>query len=115
YRRDGGAWSPYAVPFTSSQCGRHLLECASVDKAGNRGPIVADSVDVQASKPYFLSLPGSANATSSPVRITWSAADNDSGIAGYEVRVDAGAFFSVGMATSVLLNLTDGSDRKSVV
>ena len=109
YRLDGGAWIPYAGPFSISQGGRHLLEFASVDKAGNRGPIVADSVDVQASKPYFLSLTGSANATSSPVRITWSAADNDSGIAGYEVRVDDGAFFSVGMATSVLLNLTDGS------
>jgi len=109
YRLDGGVWIPYAGPFSISQGGRHVLEFASVDKAGNRGPIVRDSVDVQASKPYFLSLTGSANATSSPVRIIWSAADNDSGIAGYEVRVDDGAFFSVGMATSVLLNLTDGS------
>src|SRR5438309_9921813 len=109
YRLDGGAWIRYAGPFSISQGGRHLLEFASVDRAGNQGPIVRDSVDVQASKPYFLSLTASANATSSPVRITWSATDNDSGIAGYEVRVDAGAFFSVGMATSVLLNLTDGS------
>jgi hypothetical protein len=114
YRLGGGAWITYAGPFSISQGGRHVLEFASVDRAGNRGPIVRDSVDVEASKPYFLSLSGSANATSSPVRITWSAADNDSGIAGYEVRVDGGAFFSVGMATSVLLNLTDGSHMVQV-
>ncbi len=114
YRLDGGAWITYAGPLSISQGGRHLLEFASVDRAGNRGPIVRDSVDVEASKPYFLSLSGSANATSSPVRITWSAADNDSGIAGYEIRVDGGAFFSVGMATSILLNLTDGSHMVQV-
>src|SRR5207245_10071100 len=109
YRLDGGAWIPYAGPFSISQGGRHVLEFASVDKAGNRGPIARDSVDVEASKPYFLPLSGPAHAPSSPVRFTWSAADNDSGIAGYEVRVDDGAFFSVGMATSVLLKLTAGS------
>ncbi len=109
YRLDGGAWITYAGTFSISQGGRHLLEFASVDRAGNQGPTVRDSVDVEASKPYFLSLTAAANATSSPVRVTWSAADNDSGIAGYEVRVDDGAFFSVGMATSVLLNLSDGS------
>src|SRR5207237_8563038 len=77
--------------------------------AGQSGPYPPDTDAVHPAKPYLLTLTASANATSSPVRITWSATDNDSGIAGYEVRVDAGAFFSVGMATSVLLNLTDGS------
>src|SRR5438445_13072571 len=85
YRLDGGAWIPYAGPFSISQGGRHVLEFASVDKAGNRGPIARDSVDVEASKPYFLSLTGSANATSSPVRITTTATDTASGIDGYAV------------------------------
>src|SRR5205823_13999794 len=39
YRLDGGAWIPYAGPFSISQGGRHLLEFASVDNAGNRGQI----------------------------------------------------------------------------
>src|SRR2546430_758855 len=79
-----------------SKGGRGLLEFASVDRAGNQGRIVRDSVNVEGSKPYFLSLSGSADATSSTARMTWSAAENDPGIAGFEVRVDGGAFFSVG-------------------
>ena len=109
YRLDGGAWIPYTGPFSISKGGPHLFEFGSVDRAGNRGPVVRESVDVEASKPYFLFLTGSGNASLSPFRITWSAADNDSGIAGYEVRVDDGPFVSVGTATSILLNLTDGA------
>src|SRR6267378_66797 len=109
YRLDGGAWITYTGPFSISKGGPHLFEFGSVDQAGNRGPVVHESVNVEASQPYFLSLTGSSNASLSPFRIMWSAADNDSGIAGYEVRVDDGSFVSVGTATSILLNLTDGS------
>src|SRR5439155_126981 len=45
YRLDGGTWIAYAGPFSISRGGRHILEFASVDKAGNRGPIARDSVD----------------------------------------------------------------------
>jgi len=107
YRLDGGGWNSYTGPFSIAQGGTHVLEFVSVDMAGNRGRVVRDSVHVETSKPYFLSLSG--NASASTVRIIWSAADNDSGISGYEVRVDDGPFASVGTATSVMLNLSNGA------
>src|SRR3989475_311078 len=108
YRLDGGAWVTYTGPFSIAQGGTHLLEFASLDTAGNRGPNVRDSVSVETSVPYFLSLSGSADGTALRFRIVWSAADNDSGIAGYELRVDDGPFVSLGTATSAMLDLTVG-------
>src|SRR2546429_417135 len=40
YRLDGGAWVPYASPFSILQGGRHLLQVASGGHAGDHGPIV---------------------------------------------------------------------------
>ncbi|TLZ68302.1 MAG: hypothetical protein E6K12_01905 [Methanobacteriota archaeon] len=108
YRIDGGAWVAYTGPFAISQGGTHLLEFASLDTAGNRGPNVRDSVSVETSGPYFISLSGSADGTALRFRIIWSAADNDSGIARYELRLDDGPFVSQGTATSAMLNLTVG-------
>ena len=109
YRLNGGVWVIYAGPILISAGGRYVLEFLSVDRAGNPNPVQSLSIDIEKSLPYFIHLGPSVKVTPSPVEISWIAKDNDSGIAGYAVRVDDGPFEPVGNATSVTLNLSEGT------
>jgi hypothetical protein len=109
YRLDGAAWLAYGGPIAVSSGGRHTLEFASVDAAGNREAVHSLAIDVDLSDPSFTSLTAPQGPTTSPIRVSWTATDNDSGIADYAVSVDGDAFTSVGTATGVTLNLSGGS------
>ncbi|TMA00927.1 MAG: PKD domain-containing protein, partial [Methanobacteriota archaeon] len=109
YRVNDGPWLSYSGPFTLSDGGAYVVEFAAVDVAGNQDSLHRITFKIDQAGPAFLSLTSSGNATGSPVLISWEATDNDSGIAGYEVRVDNGPFTSLGGVTAVLLNLSEGS------
>jgi len=109
YRVNGGTWLSYSGPFTLSDGGAYVVEFAAVDVAGNRESLHRITFEIDQEGPAFLSLTSSGNATGSRVLISWEAADNDSGIAGYEVRVDNGPFTSLGGVTAVLLDLSEGT------
>src|SRR5205823_3035753 len=108
YRIDGGAWHLYEGPLLLSQGGAHVVEFAATDVAGNRESVERIELDIDGSAPYFQSLSPSGGTDVSPVRITWDAADTDSGIAGYEIRIDGGSFSAIGTAREIFLNLSDG-------
>jgi hypothetical protein len=108
YRIDGGAWHVYEGPLLLSQGGAHVVEFTATDVAGNRESVQRIQLDIDGSAPYFRSLSPSSEPDVSPVRITWDAADTDSGIAGYEIRVDGGSFSAIGTAREILLNLSEG-------
>lgn len=108
YRLDLGEWRPYSGPILVASGGRHGLEFASVDAAGNREDVQAVPVNIEKATPYFLSVSSPTNGTPSPVRISWVAADNDSGILGYAISVDGGPFASIGTATEITLELAEG-------
>jgi len=55
-----------------------------------------------------LSLEDPSRMTTSSFPVHWTGSDAGSGIAGYEIQVDGGAFQSVGIATNVTLALADG-------
>jgi hypothetical protein len=109
YRIDGGPWLSYSGPFTLAEGGTTVVEFAAVDIAGNTEAVHRIALDIDASGPTFTSLTAAGNETGSTVRIAWEAADDESGIAGYEVRVDGGPFTAVGGETEVLLHLAEGS------
>src|SRR5205807_9826107 len=58
--------------------------------------------------PPVLSLEDPSRMTTSSFPVRWSGSDAGSGIAGYEIQVDGGAFQTVGFATNVTLALADG-------
>jgi hypothetical protein len=109
YRLDGVAWIAYGGPIAISSGGRHTLEFASIDAAGNREAVRSLAIDMDLSDPSFTSLTAPQGLTTSPIRVSWTAVDNDSGIADFAVSVDGDAFVSVGTAAGVTLNLSVGT------
>ena len=109
YRLDGGMWIPYGGPFVLSDDGKHVLEVFSVDRAGNGEPVRAAELDVEKSNPMFVFVSPRANVTTTPVSISWTNLDNDSGVVEYAVSVDGGPFTPLGTATNVTLDLSPGA------
>src|SRR5437667_445094 len=58
--------------------------------------------------PPVVSLEDPSPVVTSSFPVHWTGSDAGSGIAGYEIQVDGGAFQTVGIATSVTLDLADG-------
>ena len=107
YRVDGGAWTEYAGSFTLAD-GRHLLEYYAGDAGGVDEAIRAASIDVDTTPPAFERVGPSGIVTDDTVALDWSAVDETSGIVGYEMSLDGGAFLSIGEPGSVTLTLSDG-------
>jgi hypothetical protein len=96
YRIDGGAWTPYAQPVGLATAGRHTLEYAASDVAGNEGATQTLDLNVDATAPTTtLRLNGAdpvADYTSA-VRVVLLRSDGEgSGAETTEFRLDGGAW-----------------------
>ena len=108
YRIGNETWRLYTEPFSIEIDGRHTLDFFSIDNASNLEDPKTTPVPIDRSPPRFLSLSPRGILHSASVRLAWEAEDDASGIAGYEVSVDGGAFQSVGDNTSLGVSLADG-------
>ncbi len=107
FRLDGGNWQAYSGSF-EIQNGEHAIDYYSVDVAGNAEAVKSLAVKIDRDAPTIAAVPGPSVFTTTSVKLEWSAHDNASGIAGYQLSVDAASFQDVGLATHVDLRLGDG-------
>ena len=108
YRIDGGAWQAYAglVPIGD---GSHSIQYYATDSAGVAESVRVIEVRIDTTPPAVAAQSPSLPVTTTEVTISWTGTDAGSGIDHYEVRVDGGAYESVGGGNSALLRLADGS------
>ena len=107
YVVDEGGWLNYTGPLTLHD-GKHSLAYFAFDASSSppeRNQYLNVSVDTA---PPVLSLEDPSRMTTSSFPVHWTGSDAGSGIAGYEIQVDGGAFQTVGIATNVTLALADG-------
>ena len=107
YRVDGSAWAAYAGPFTLSD-GEHSIQFQATDSTGLSEPLRYLAVRVDTSPPVITALSVPTTSVDSRVEVAWSASDATSGLMRFDLRVDAGSWQSVGLATIVTLTLADG-------
>ncbi|MBP2325019.1 PKD repeat protein/glucose/arabinose dehydrogenase [Kibdelosporangium banguiense] len=112
YTVDGGAWTPYTVPFTVSGDGTHQVGYRSADKAGNVETTKSLTVKVDTTAPTATAAttpaaPDGQNGWfTSSVSVAVTAADATSGLAKTEVSVDNGPWAAYTEPVSVA---ADGS------
>jgi len=107
YVVDEGGWLNYTAPLTLHD-GKHTLSYYAFDASSSppeRNQYLNVSVDTT---PPVVSLEDPSPVVTSSFPVHWTGSDAGSGIAGYEIQVDGGAFQTVGIATSVTLDLADG-------
>jgi len=99
YRIDGGAWTPYSVPFSISGEGSHTVEYRSTDNLGNVEGLKSMTIIIDGTPPATVIEVGSPMHDSGTALFvkggtlfTLSAADNLSGVAKTEYRIDGGAW-----------------------
>lgn len=109
YRLGDGPYLPYGGPFTVDAGGHHRIEFNSTDIAGNPEAAQAIELDLDTAPPYFTSASEPLNTTSPTVTVSWTAADDASGVVRYEIRVDGEPFVPIGLVTSYELQLTVGA------
>jgi len=107
-RVDGGSWVDVgtATTFTTSALavGSHTFEAQSVDVAGNASATsqlnfsIQSSVDsTPPSNPTNLSAQATLNGN---VSLSWTGSTDNEGVMEYQVSIDGGAYFAVGLSTS---------------
>src|SRR5438309_287861 len=107
YVVDEGGWLNYTAPLTLHD-GKHTLSYYAFDASSSppeRNQYLNVSVDTT---PPVVSLEDPSPVVTSSFPVHWTGSDAGSGIAGYEIQVDGGAFQTVGIATSLTLDLADG-------
>ena len=107
YVVDEGGWLNYSAPLTLHD-GKHSLAYYAFDASSSppeRNQYLNVSVDTT---PPVVSLEDPSPVVTSSFPVHWTGSDAGSGIAGYEIQVDDGAFQTVGIATNVTLALADG-------
>jgi hypothetical protein len=106
YRLNGGAWCDYLAPLTLTE-GTNILEYRSVDRAGNTEQARSEDILVDTKGPSIdLPADGTVLTTGSP-RISWSSADEGSGVSQTFISIDGGAFVPFD-PSSALSGLSDG-------
>ncbi|OPY34474.1 MAG: Clostripain family protein [Methanomassiliicoccales archaeon PtaU1.Bin124] len=106
YKLDSGPWrskAPGDLTLTNIADGTHDIVLAAVDAAGNRQEIVLTFM-VDADPPMILMDPGlnSSAFKGVDVAVSWTAADLGAGLKCYQVRIDGGEWFDVGLETGHL-------------
>jgi hypothetical protein len=113
YRLDGGGWVPTGSPVTLTDLakGAHTFEVRAIDNLGERDPTPAShtwTVDTQAPDTTITANPTNPSASSN-ASFSFTGEDfGGSGIAGFEVRLDGGAW-TAGGAPHTFIGLSDGS------
>jgi hypothetical protein len=114
-RLDGGAWASCSSPrsLTSLAEGSHTFDVRAVDNAGNTSTLVTRTWTVDTTNPTAPSISsgpadGSATAsTGASFAFSGSTDTGGSGVAGYECRLDGGAWASCTSPRS-LTSLAEG-------
>src|SRR5437773_863417 len=112
YRLDDEATEDYSGPITLSE-GVRFINATATDVAGN---IAVDPIEVRVdvTPPVLQPKALPPTVTTGSVTMSWSGHDNTSGISRYEVSVDGGARQGVGVNTSFIVSLPDGSHTITV-
>ncbi len=104
YRVDGGAWIPYAAPFTLGGEGRHTVEFRAWDLLGNLEAAQALPLVLDDTPP--VTTPSHGDGTYAPgTTFGFTATDAGCGVARTEVRVDGGAWTTF----AAPINFAEGS------
>jgi hypothetical protein len=114
YRVDNGSWVNYTSAFVLDD-GRHAVEYYAGDAYG--GPPEAHHTvgfDVDSTPPVLSDAHPTGVVTKSTVTFRWNASDALSGISSYDVQIDGGTVYSLGLRTQAVLTLADGSHTAEV-
>ena len=107
YRLDGGPWSAYTAPLALGD-GVHLVDYNATDANGMKEATKTATVRVDSIAPALWGLEPSGRSSTSNVTISWRSSDGGSGLSRFEMSVDGAPFQSIGMSSSLSLNLPDG-------
>jgi hypothetical protein len=82
--------APYSFTWSATAVGSHTLQARARDAAGNTGASSTVTVTVPAdtTAPGAPGTPSASNVTASSVTLSWAAAADDRGVAGYQVLRD---------------------------
>lgn len=114
YKVDSESWIEYIAPFTLSNLaeGMHTLYFYSVDKLGNKEPTRSSNLTMDNTEPVisFISPSNESFVGSSNVYVFWNGFDYGSGVAYYEIKMDAENYIHKETSTSHLFSdVTDGN------
>ncbi len=116
YRVDGGPWLLRSASTGSLSLftltvgeGIHVVEYVAIDAVGNPSPTRALHISADATAPVITSLTPGGRLSTSRVTLSWAGTDTLSGIAGYRMSVDGGAYVDLGTTTQRELSLADGT------
>ena len=107
YRLDGGPWSAYTAPLALGD-GVHVVDYNATDANGMKEATKTATVRVDSIAPALWGLEPSGRSSTSNVTISWRSSDGGSGLSRFEMSVDGAPFQSIGMSSSLSLNLPDG-------
>ncbi|TLZ44445.1 MAG: hypothetical protein E6K19_04560 [Methanobacteriota archaeon] len=99
YRIDRGPWFTYTGPLSLGE-GNHTLEYRASDAEGHLEAIRSLPLPVDVTNPIITGLAPTGRVTNPTASVSWTASDQVSGIAGYEVRIDNGSFQKIGATPS---------------
>lgn len=113
FRLDGGAWQSYEGPFQLDD-GRHQLEYFASDSRGAEESTRSADIWVDTQAPLIHQVTPSDVVTATEVTIQWTATDDVSGIARYEISVDGGPWTDVGPESAFRLQLEAGTHHVAI-
>jgi hypothetical protein len=113
YRVDAGTWARYDGPFTVGS-GVHTILYSAKDVAGLEELAQSVIVRVDTAPPMLSGVRRSGTVSTGRVDVSWSAADDGSGIDHFEISVDGGAWTRLGGTPMAELSLADGSHSITV-
>jgi hypothetical protein len=110
YTVDGGPQQSYTGPFVVSGDGTHTITFFSTDNAGNVEPSQSDSFQIDTTPPHTVIDSGPSSRTNSTSAVfTFHGTDALSGVAGFEYRLDGGAWTATVSSSLTLTGLANGS------
>jgi C1A family cysteine protease len=116
YSLDGAEYAGYAAPIDVAAAGRHTLRYYSVDVNGNTETARSTAVNIDAEAPQLLiTSPADGASTGISVLVAWQGEDAISGVGGYRLRLDSGAWINVGLSTSYQITVAAGGSHTVTV
>jgi hypothetical protein len=96
-----GSWLNYTDSFVLSSDGKYTIQFYSMDNSSNNEPTKSIAVKIDKTNPTLsINQTTGFEVTADYTIISWLGSDATSGIDHFEVKIDGGAFASVGMAMS---------------
>ncbi len=101
-RLDGGEWKDFKPNMVIDENGHHFIEYRSIDIAGNTEESRNVSFRIDIVPPAISELVGAeiVNDTGNSLYISWTAADQESGVLNHSISIDGSRFIELGTNTS---------------